>query len=193
MTSPLSQFPKHYGFIPEPNILASESAGNLEDITLRALRVLQSSDVIYSEDCRHTSKLTNHYGINTPRVSYHQHNEAKRNHELVARLQQGQTVALVSDAGCPGVSDPGSSAVVAAIAAGCAYNVKHNSRTQNSASCCLTVPQVCPIKAWFCCHQQPFVSTNTTTSVLNCIEYNLLISDSLYLVHNCCLCMCIGC
>lgn len=74
--------------------------------------------MIYSEDCRHTSKLTNHYGITTTRVSYHQHNEAKRNSELVDRLKQGQTVALVSDAGCPGISDPGASAVVAAISAG---------------------------------------------------------------------------
>lgn len=96
-------------------------AGNLEDITLRALRVLERSDVIFSEDCRHTSKLTRHYGITTPRVSYHQHNEAKRNSELVDRLKQGQTVALVSDAGCPGVSDPGASAVVAAISAGCGH------------------------------------------------------------------------
>ena len=85
--------------------------------------MLQLSDVLYSEDCRHTSKLTNHYGITTTRVSYHQHNEAKRNSELVDRLKQGQTVALVSDAGCPGISDPGASAVVAAIAAGCGYHL----------------------------------------------------------------------
>lgn len=110
---------KEHSHLEPALYIVATPLGNLEDITLRALRVLQGSDVIYSEDCRHTSKLTNHYGINTPRVSYHQHNEAKRNHELVARLQQGQTVALVSDAGCPGVSDPGSSAVVAAIAAGC--------------------------------------------------------------------------
>lgn len=107
----------------ERKVRCSCGAGNLEDITLRALRVLQSSDVIYSEDCRHTSKLTNHYGIKTPRVSYHQHNEVKRNSELVARLRQGQAVALVSDAGCPGVSDPGASAVLAAISAGCVHNV----------------------------------------------------------------------
>jgi 16S rRNA (cytidine1402-2'-O)-methyltransferase len=98
--------------------LVATPLGNLEDITLRALRVLHNSDVIFCEDCRHTQKLTSHFGITTPRVSYHQHNEAKRNDELLYRLQQGQAVALVSDAGCPGISDPGTSAVNAALHAG---------------------------------------------------------------------------
>lgn len=92
--------------------------GNLEDITLRALRVLGSADRIACEDTRQTQKLLRHYGIATPVVSYHQHNERTRGAELVAQLQQGARIALVSDAGLPGISDPGAEIVQLAIAAG---------------------------------------------------------------------------
>jgi 16S rRNA (cytidine1402-2'-O)-methyltransferase len=81
--------------------------GNLEDITLRALRVLKEVELIACEDTRQTRKLLHHYGIATPVLSYHEHNEQKRSAELVDRLKQGASVALVSDAGMPGISDPG--------------------------------------------------------------------------------------
>lgn len=81
--------------------------GNLEDITLRALRILKEVDVIACEDTRHTQKLLNHYNIDKKLVSYHEHNEMTRSPELLIQLEQGATVALVSDAGMPLVSDPG--------------------------------------------------------------------------------------
>ena len=92
--------------------------GNLEDITLRALRVLRSVDRIACEDTRQTQKLLNHYGIQKPTVSYHLHNEAGRANELLDQLRTGARLALVSDAGTPGVADPGTLLVRAAIAAG---------------------------------------------------------------------------
>ncbi len=81
--------------------------GNLEDITVRALRILGQADLIACEDTRHTAKLLNHYGIHKPTVSYHQHNEASRANELLERLRSGSQIALVSDAGTPVISDPG--------------------------------------------------------------------------------------
>ena len=81
--------------------------GNLEDITLRALRVLRSADRIACEDTRQTQKLLNHYEIHTPTVSYHEHNEMTRAPELVVHLEEGESIALVTDAGMPGISDPG--------------------------------------------------------------------------------------
>ncbi len=81
--------------------------GNLEDITLRALRVLKEADVIACEDTRQTRKLLDRYGIATPQLSYHEHNEAERAAELLVRLQAGERIALVTDAGTPGISDPG--------------------------------------------------------------------------------------
>jgi 16S rRNA (cytidine1402-2'-O)-methyltransferase len=92
--------------------------GNLEDITLRALRLLKEASLIACEDTRQTRKLLEHYGIRTPAVSYHEHNEAARTQELLARLKAGDSVALVSDAGTPLISDPGYRLVEAAIAAG---------------------------------------------------------------------------
>lgn len=92
--------------------------GNLEDITLRALRILKEVRVIAAEDTRQTSKLLQHYGINTALVSYHEHNEQQRGEQLVERLLGGDDVALVSDAGMPGISDPGGVVVQLAIAAG---------------------------------------------------------------------------
>jgi 16S rRNA (cytidine1402-2'-O)-methyltransferase len=87
--------------------LVGTPIGNLEDITLRALRVLKQVDRIACEDTRQTQKLLNHYGIATKTVSYHEHNEMTRAAELVKDLQEGASVALVTDAGMPGISDPG--------------------------------------------------------------------------------------
>jgi 16S rRNA (cytidine1402-2'-O)-methyltransferase len=87
--------------------LVGTPIGNLEDITLRAVRVLKEVDVIACEDTRQTQKLLNHYGIATRTISYHEHNEMTRAAELVKELQEGASVALVTDAGMPGISDPG--------------------------------------------------------------------------------------
>jgi len=81
--------------------------GNLADITLRAIESLRDADLIAAEDTRHSSILLRHHGIHKPVVSYHQHNEAKRTAELIERLEQQQNVALITDAGTPGLSDPG--------------------------------------------------------------------------------------
>jgi 16S rRNA (cytidine1402-2'-O)-methyltransferase len=89
--------------------------GNLEDITLRALRVLKEADLIACEDTRHTRKLLAHYQINTPTISYHEHNERERSVELVKKLEAGQNIAVVSDAGTPLISDPGFRIVQEAI------------------------------------------------------------------------------
>jgi 16S rRNA (cytidine1402-2'-O)-methyltransferase len=95
--------------------LVGTPIGNLEDITLRALRVLKEVDAIACEDTRQTQKLLNHYGITTRTVSYHEHNEITRAAELVKDLQQGISIALVTDAGTPGISDPGFRLVALAI------------------------------------------------------------------------------
>jgi 16S rRNA (cytidine1402-2'-O)-methyltransferase len=92
--------------------------GNLEDITLRALRVLKEVDLIAAEDTRHSKKLLNHYGITTPLLSYHAHNQESRGPELIRRLLDGQRIALVTDAGTPGFSDPGADLVGRAWEAG---------------------------------------------------------------------------
>jgi 16S rRNA (cytidine1402-2'-O)-methyltransferase len=87
--------------------LVGTPIGNLEDITLRAVRVLKEVDVIACEDTRQTQKLLNHYGVTTRTISYHEHNEMTRSAELVKEMQEGASVALVTDAGMPGISDPG--------------------------------------------------------------------------------------
>lgn len=87
--------------------LVATPIGNLEDITLRAVRVLKDADLIACEDTRQTHKLLNHYGIATRTTSYHEHNEMTRAPELVLQLEQGARIALVTDAGMPGISDPG--------------------------------------------------------------------------------------
>src|SRR5690242_5589314 len=103
---------------PRTLYLVATPIGNLEDITLRALRTLKECDVIAAEDTRHSGQLLKHFGISKPLLSYFQFNEARRSEEIIERLQRGEKVALVTDAGSPGISDPGERVVRAAIAAG---------------------------------------------------------------------------
>lgn len=92
--------------------------GNLEDMTYRAVRILQEVSVIAAEDTRHTRKLLSHFAIHTPLVSYHEHNKTEAGPRLIERIKNGETVAVVSDAGMPGISDPGQDLVLLAIEAG---------------------------------------------------------------------------
>jgi len=103
---------------PSTLYLVATPIGNLEDITLRALRTLKECDVVAAEDTRRTGQLLRHFGISKPLLSYFQFNEAKRSEEIIERLRRGEKVALVTDAGSPGISDPGERVVKAAIAAG---------------------------------------------------------------------------
>jgi 16S rRNA (cytidine1402-2'-O)-methyltransferase len=104
--------------MPGTLYIVATPIGNLEDITLRALRVLGEADLIACEDTRQTRKLLDHAGISKPAVSYHDHNEASRATELIGKLLSGANIALVSDAGTPLISDPGYRVVEAAIEAG---------------------------------------------------------------------------
>jgi 16S rRNA (cytidine1402-2'-O)-methyltransferase len=106
--------------LPPGLYLVGTPIGNLEDITLRALRVLKSADLIACEDTRQTQKLLNHFAIDTPTTSCHEHNETEKTPELVEQLKQGARIAVVSDAGMPGISDPGMTLARAAIEAGVA-------------------------------------------------------------------------
>jgi 16S rRNA (cytidine1402-2'-O)-methyltransferase len=101
-----------------PLAVCATPIGNLEDVTLRVLDELRSADVVLCEDTRHTRVLLERHRISARLLSYHEHNEAKRTAELVPRLQAGERVALVSDAGLPGISDPGARLVAAALDAG---------------------------------------------------------------------------
>src|SRR5690348_11319984 len=98
--------------------LVATPIGNLEDITLRALRTLKECDVVAAEDTRRTGQLLKHFGITRPLLSYFQFNEAKRSEEILERLQRGEKIALVTDAGSPGISDPGERVVRAVRVAG---------------------------------------------------------------------------
>jgi 16S rRNA (cytidine1402-2'-O)-methyltransferase len=104
--------------MPGTLYLVATPIGNLEDITLRALRVLRECDAVAAEDTRHSGQLLKHFGISKPLLSYFQFNEAKRSEEIIERLRRGEKIALVTDAGSPGISDPGERVVRAAIAAG---------------------------------------------------------------------------
>jgi 16S rRNA (cytidine1402-2'-O)-methyltransferase len=104
-------------------IVCPTPIGNLEDVTLRVLAALREADVVACEDTRRTRVLLDRYGVNAKLVSYHEHNERERADELVARMRAGETVALVSDAGMPLVSDPGFVLVRACVAAGLAVEV----------------------------------------------------------------------
>jgi 16S rRNA (cytidine1402-2'-O)-methyltransferase len=107
---------------PKPGTLyvVGTPIGNLEDITFRAVRILQTVDLIAAEDTRHTGKLLQHFQVKTPQVSYHEYNRTSRIQELLGHLAQGKAVALVSDAGTPGISDPGYELVKACVEAGIA-------------------------------------------------------------------------
>src|SRR5438876_1334741 len=98
--------------------LVATPIGNLEDITLRALRTLRECDIVAAEDTRHSGQLLKHFGISKPLLSYFQFNEAKRSEEILERLARGEKVALITDAGTPGISDPGERVVKAALSAG---------------------------------------------------------------------------
>lgn len=98
--------------------LVGTPIGNLGDMTMRGLQVLRDVDTIAAEDTRHTGKLLHHFEIKTPQISYHQHNEQQRIPELIGQLQAGKSIALVTDAGMPGISDPGYLIVLACVAAG---------------------------------------------------------------------------
>ncbi|QMS89266.1 16S rRNA (cytidine(1402)-2'-O)-methyltransferase [Nostoc edaphicum CCNP1411] len=105
---------------PKPGTLyvVGTPIGNLEDITFRAVRILQTVDIIAAEDTRHTGKLLQHFQVKTPQVSYHEHNRTSRIPELLEHLVNNKAIALVSDAGMPGISDPGYELVKACIEAG---------------------------------------------------------------------------
>ena len=101
-----------------PLYIVATPIGNLEDMTFRAVRILQEADWIAAEDTRHTGKLLQRFQITTPQISYHAHNRTSRLPDLLDRLQDGKTIALVSDAGMPGISDPGYELVSACVEAG---------------------------------------------------------------------------
>jgi 16S rRNA (cytidine1402-2'-O)-methyltransferase len=98
--------------------LVATPIGNLEDITLRALRTLKECDAVAAEDTRRTGQLLKHFGLARPLLSYYQFNEARRSEEIIDRLKRGEKIALVTDAGSPGISDPGERVVRAALATG---------------------------------------------------------------------------
>jgi len=103
---------------PATLYLVATPIGNLEDITLRGLRTLKECDLVAAEDTRRTGQLLKHFGIAKPLLSYFQFNEARRSEQIIERLGRGEKIALVMDAGSPGISDPGERVVKAAIAAG---------------------------------------------------------------------------
>jgi len=105
---------------PKPGTLyvVGTPIGNLEDITFRAVRILQTVDLIAAEDTRHTGKLLQHFQVKTPQISYHEHNRNSRIPEIIEHLSNGKAIALVSDAGMPGISDPGYELIKACIEAG---------------------------------------------------------------------------
>ena len=118
--------------------------GNLEDVTLRVLSALREADVVACEDTRRSRKLLDRYGVNAKLVSYHEHNEQQRSRELVERMKAGETVALVSDAGMPLVSDPGFVLVRACVSAGLAVEVLPGP----SAAIAALVASALPAERW---------------------------------------------
>lgn len=97
--------------------LVGTPIGNLEDMSYRAIRTLKEADIIAAEDTRNSIKLLNHFEINVPMTSYHEYNKTEKGHELIAKLQEGKNIALITDAGMPGISDPGEELVAMAHAA----------------------------------------------------------------------------
>src|SRR3954463_7503463 len=109
---------EHPPLRPGTLYLVATPIGNHEDITLRAIRTLKECDVVAAEDTRHSGQLLKHLGISRPMLSYFQFNEAKRSEEILERLRRGEKIALVTDAGSPGISDPGERVVKAVREAG---------------------------------------------------------------------------
>jgi 16S rRNA (cytidine1402-2'-O)-methyltransferase len=103
--------------------LCGTPIGNLEDITYRALETIRSADVIYAEDTRHSIKLLTHFGISKPLYSYHEHNKRQAAEEILSKLRNGDHIALVTDAGMPGISDPGADIVAACIEADLPFEI----------------------------------------------------------------------
>jgi 16S rRNA (cytidine1402-2'-O)-methyltransferase len=118
MDSPFRWTLPHYGNVTGSLFLVATPIGNLEDITFRAVRTLKEVDLIACEDTRHTRHLLDHYSIDKPSISYHEHNEHDRAASLIERLVAGTNIALVSDAGTPLINDPGYRLVTAAVGAG---------------------------------------------------------------------------
>lgn len=129
----------HSGFSGQLYVVGTP-IGNLEDMTFRAVRVLQEVDLIAAEDTRHTAKLLQHFQIVTPQISYHEHNHHQRTPELIGRLQAGQSLALVSDAGMPAISDPGYELVKGCIEAGIAITPIPGPTAAISALCISGLP-----------------------------------------------------
>src|SRR5215467_12183106 len=100
---------------PSTLYLVATPIGNLEDITLRALRTLKECDLVAAEDTRRSGQLLKHFGISKPMVSYFKWNEARKSEEILERLKRGERIALITDAGSPGISDPGERVIKAAI------------------------------------------------------------------------------
>src|SRR5256885_12923586 len=107
LRKPRPIYPTGISFMPGTLYVVGTPIGNLEDITLRALRILREVDLIAAEDTRVTRKLLSHYDIHTPLTAFHEHSRGEKAEAIGGRLREGQQVALVSDAGLPGISDPG--------------------------------------------------------------------------------------
>ena len=120
--------------------LCGTPIGNLGDITYRAVEMLRAADVIAAEDTRHTRGLLAHYDIHTPMVSYHEHNKEEKGAELIARMQAGETVVCVSDAGLPGIADPGGDLARRAVAAGIPVTPLPGANAALSALICAGLP-----------------------------------------------------
>ena len=119
--------------------------GNLEDVTLRALRILREVDVVACEDTRRTRALLSHFDIHTPTVSYFEHNKLARGPQLVRQLLDGRSIALVTDAGTPGISDPGFLLVRDARAAGVARTISSNCFVSSRATMISRSPNTSPM------------------------------------------------
>ena len=102
--------------------LCATPIGNLEDITFRVLRTLKEVDLIAAEDTRNSIKLLNHFDIHTPMTSYHEYNKVEKAHQLIGQMKNGQNIALITDAGTPGISDPGEELVKMCYEAGIEWN-----------------------------------------------------------------------
>ena len=120
--------------------LCATPIGNLGDITYRAVEMLRTADLIAAEDTRHTRGLLAHYDIHTPMTSYHEHNKDRKGPELIARMQAGETIVCVSDAGLPGIADPGGDLARRAIAIGIPVTPLPGANAALSALICAGLP-----------------------------------------------------